>query len=85
MLAALKEDVGGHYFMDFPSQGLSWYDYKMGMLEDVVSEHGVWSHTDVGLNPSCHSLAVWPGACCLTSLSFLLYKMKSELLFQALT
>lgn len=73
MLAAIEQGVRRHCFIDwvnhFPSLGLSWYVYKMGMLEDMVSEPGVWSHTDVGLNPSCHSLAVWPGASRLTCLS----------------
>lgn len=41
MLAAVKQSVGRHYFMVFPSLGLSYYDCKMGMLEDMVSEHGV--------------------------------------------
>lgn len=44
----------------FPSLGLRLSVYKMGRLEDMVSEHGVWSHTDVSLNPGCH---FW--LCCL--------------------
>lgn len=63
MLAATKPGVGSHCFTDWvnhlPWLGVGWYVYKMGILKNMVSDHRVLSHRDVGLNASCHSQTVW--------------------------